>query len=274
LKDDTEVTFPRSDTYFATASAFAMPKEMNRALEWDTFTADRVQLQTYAGNDSPKMIPVRAERWVEADGKVRIVATEFWADTRTGGTKLIAHAENELTRVASPFAGVAVYALRTGPAAVSFFVRRDSPRAAAAPELDPFSRLSSVRFGFNRSNAFDLNTFRTTVEGETHTSPCAFEHVELEIRPDAPVEPFATPPSKTAAVTPSAPPREIANSVFAVVLDLELEPVQSPTDDRDRHTARLRTMIVNFGLTRSPSGEAPVPSVSYRWVDRLRSASF
>ena len=36
----------------------------------------------------------------------------------------------------------------------------------------------------------------------------------------------------------------------------------------------LRTMIVNFGLTRSPSGEAPVPSVSYRWVDRLRSASF
>ncbi|HYQ16588.1 MAG TPA: hypothetical protein VEQ58_12545 [Polyangiaceae bacterium] len=272
LKSGEETTFSRSESCFATSSGFGLPKEMNRAVEWDTFMPDRLSLQSYAGdNTSPKVIPVRVERWIEADGKVRVETTEVWADTRSGGIKLVAHAENELTRVASPFAGVAVYALRTGPAAVSFFVRRDSPRNPAQPDVDPFSHLSFVRFGLNRTNAFDLNAFRTSVAGEVHPNPCAFEHVELEIRPDAP--PVAAEKTKDASPPPT-PPREMANSVFAVVLDLDLEPVKDPAVDRERRTAQLRAMQVNFGLTRSPSGEAPLPTVSYRWVDRLRAVQF
>ena len=280
LKNGTDTPFSRSETCFATTAAFSIP---DAPLEWDTFAPDRLTLQTFPGDGAAKVVPVRAERWLEADGKVHVETTEFWADTRSGGTRLIARKDNELTRVASPFAGVSVYAFRSGPAAVSFFVRRDAPREAAAPILDPLPRLGVLRVGPSKSGVLDLRAFRTTVQGEVHSNECAFEHVELEIRPDTLPEPpvvegtakrlrLRQQPSLAKPAPP--PPREIANIVFAAVLDLDSEPLQPPADDRERHTAHVRTMVLNLGLARSADAAPPVPSVSYRWLERARSVAF
>jgi hypothetical protein len=292
LKQGTETPFARSDSCFATVSNFNAPEQSNgRPVEWDTFSADRFTLQTFPGDGSPKVVPLRVERWREVDGKVRVETSEFWADTRTGGTRLIARTENELTRVAAPFAGVAVYAFRSGPKALSFFVRRDAPRNPATPNDDPLARLGFVQLTRGKGSAFDLRAFHTTLGAETHANPCAFEHVELETRADPPAE---EPPEEAKArrlrqrlgkgpVVPSAAPlREVANVVLAVVVGLDTEPILAASPDAVsaalngfRTTVQVRTMVVNLGLARAPSAEAPPEaSISYRWLDRPRSLSF
>jgi hypothetical protein len=287
LKDGTETAFATSDTCFATATRFNAPPEMNQGpAEWDTFLADRVTLQTYAGDTSPRVVPVRAEKWVTENGKVHLETKLFWGDTHSGGTRLISQADTELTPVASPFAGITVYAFRSSPSAVSFFVRRDAPRDPAMPSLDPLARLGVARIGRSRAGSFDLSVMLATVQGETHVNPCAFEHVELELRPDPPAEEsFAQAQARRlfrqlhkSPVPPSSPPpRDVANLLFAVVLDVQPEPSEAPPSDRPgfgtRTTVHVRTMALNFGLARAEQGEA-VPSVSYRWLDRVRAISF
>jgi hypothetical protein len=276
LKHGTMSTFGRSEVCFATSSTFNVPEV--RRPEWDMFSADHFVAQSFAGDSSPKVVPVRAERWVVSDGKPHLETTLFWADTRSGGTRLISRTDSELSLVASPYAGVGVYAFRSDGATVSFLVRRVAPRDPAAPDDDALSHLGMVALVRSKGIGFDLNAFRTTIQGETRQNPCSFEHVELQLRPEQSALDSAPPPVKgrkwskpLGAIEPVPPLREIANVVFAVVLEIDSEVPEAQVGTERRATASTRLMVVNLGLARSPNDAVALPSVSYRWVDRVRA---
>jgi hypothetical protein len=293
LKGETATIFARSDTCFATPGTFRVPEEHDpRPLDWDTFSADRFTGQSYPGDGANKVVPVRAERWIEADGKVRVKTTEFWMDLRSGGTRLIASSEQELQPVAAPFEGVSVFAVRTGADSAAFFVRRELPKHPASTSGEALTIFGGVPLGRSRGDALDLSQLRTSVEGDVHTSACAFERVDLQVRSeqDRDFGP-ATRPGKQLKVPRtrkgfnpffgSRRPAQSVNVVFATVVGLDLEPAPAPGAENPRlflgvrnGTAEIRAMVVNFGLARSTSGGAPVPSVSYRWLDRSRSMAF
>jgi hypothetical protein len=293
LKGGTAMTFARSDTCFATSGTFRVPEEHDpRPLDWDTFSADRFTGQSYPGDGASKVVPVRAERWIETGGQVHVKTTEFWLDLRSGGTKLIASSEQELRRVAVPFDGVSVFALRTGADSAAFFVRRELPKNPASPSGEALTIFGGVPLGGSRGDTLDLSQLRTSVEGDVHTSACAFERVDLQVRTD-PARDFglATHPGKQLKVPRSRKgfnpfagsrrPAESVNVFFATVVGLDPEPAPASGAENSRMffggrngTAEVRAMVVNLGLARSTSGGAPVPSVSYRWLDRPRTIAF
>jgi hypothetical protein len=291
LMDGEHTGFARSDTCFATPASFRAPEENDpRPLQWNTFSADSFTAQIFTNDQSAKVFPVRADRWVEADGHVRIETTRFWIDARTGGTRLIARTTSETERVALPFTGVSVQALRTGADRISFFVRRDAPRDPSAPNLDLLGQIGGMQLSRIRGQPVDPRLISTSVEGDNHVSTCSFERVDLELRPDAAPDPVPGPtPSARAASKPSRKhfspfgmnrgPSEMANVAFAVVLGIDSEPPittadsPAPVGGQEPHgTASVRTMLVNLGLARTPSGAQP--SVSYRWLDAPRVLVF
>jgi hypothetical protein len=292
LEGDPAPTFSRSDTCFATAGTFRVPEEHDpRPLDWDTFSADRFTAQTYPGDGTRKVVPVRAERWSEAGGTVRIKSTVFWVDLRSGGTKLIASSEVEPARVASPFEGVSVYALRTGPTSVAFFVRRDLPAHPRATPGEPLALFGAIPLARSRGEAIDVRELRTSVEGDVHTSACAFERVDLELRTDPALSEVAAPIAKHVKAPPSlrkgfkpffgsVRPAESVNVVFATVVGFDLDPIEGRAPERSLMSfggnglAEVRPLVVNFGLARATDGGAPIPSVSYRWLDRSRPLLF
>ena len=286
-----EPPFRRSSTCFATPSNFRVPEEHDsRGLDWDVMSADRFTAQTYPGDRGSKVVPYRAERWIEAaGGSVKLETTRFWVDLGTGGTRLLDRTTTDLARVAAPFAGVGVYAQRSGDDSVSFFVRRDLPD----PSTTPFDPRALTRFSFGPSEGMgvDLTTLRTVVSEEVRNTECAFEHVQLTLQPDASFEAVAAavPAADSAAHPGSAKAApsfltnrssEIASVAFNVVTELEAEPAaaepaaDAPAQPDVRGTASVRTIVVNVGIVRGAVGSLPVPSVSYGWADRARTRSF
>ena len=280
-----QTPFRRSMSCFAMSSNFRVPEAHDpRPLVWDSMSADRLSVQTYANDTLAKVIPVRAERWLEADGGVRIETTRFWVDLRTGGTRLIDRSTSDVARVASPFADVAVYARRSGPESVSFFVRRDIPEKAAAP----FDPNVLVRPQFNSGNGLgvDLTTIRTTMSDEVAGSECVFQHVDLSVLPETNLDgPIAPEPDEQAKRVNAFAPvgnreAEIANVAFNVVVDVQPEaaparPASSPRPfEEARGSATVRSMLVNLGISRGAPGKPAVPSVSYGWSDRARVRPF
>jgi hypothetical protein len=265
-------------------------------LEWDTFSADQFAAQSFPGDKSPKVLPVRAERWVEADGKVRIKAVEFWVDVRSGGTRLISRSEHELARVATPFERVGVFALRTGDDSLAFFVRRDLPVNPRSEKAEPLQLIDTLPLGRSRSDAFDISQFKTTIESEVRSNPCAFERLDLKVRQPEPPEgapnsellpppaPGATSRAKHVKskkgfsgfqLRRDAPANATVALVAVIGVELETGLPPSPLTPPDPPgTAAIRAMVINLGIARA-SGDAPaVPSVSYRWLDRSRPMTF
>jgi hypothetical protein len=291
LKQGTRAS-PASDTCFATSSNFRVPEQHDpRPLTWDTFSAGNLALQAFPHDGMGKIVPVRAERWVDEGGKASLETTLFWVDVQTGGTRLLARSTAELERVAVPFAGVSVHALRTGAHSVSFFVRREVPRVSDASGSVPIDLFT---LGNVSREKFDPTQFRTSLEGAQRQNPCTFEHVDLRLREDP--APLADAPAATGKSRPPSffglglgrEPSEFANVVFAVVYAVELEPANAAetapgadllpglargliSSSVRRGGARARTMVVNLGLGRNIGDNTPVPSVSYRWLDRPRT---
>lgn len=293
-KDGTEPAYRRASTCFSTPSNFRNPEEHDtRPLDWDVTSSDRFSAVSYSGDRGPKVVPVRAERWLENGAGVKLQTTNFWVDMGTGGTRLIDRTTVDLARVAVPFAGVAVYAQRTGPDSVSFLVRRDLPEPSPGTEFDPRALL---RFAFGTSNGLgvDLGTLRTLVGEETRTSECAFQRVDLSVQPDATFDaaPVEVPDAPAEALRPPKPGfallafphrgAETASVAFNVVVAVQPEAVSAPeaspglsvSSPEVKGSASVRTMVINLGILRGARGKPPVPSVSYGWADRARFRSF
>jgi hypothetical protein len=286
LRNHEPAPLASGDTCFATSAAFriASPDDPRHSA-WDSFSSESFVAQSYKGDPTTKVIPVRAERWIGAGEKARLEATLFWVDLRSGGSRLISRSESELVRVATPFAGVSVYAMRTRGDAVSFFVRRDQPPELAAlmPGLHNFfGNFSGPR------DPLDLVTLRAVSGEDVRSSPCAFHRLDLELRPETADEPLpARAPVKGRAKKPffggltPLPQADLANVMFAVVTAFEPEKAASRdgvamlhgTSER-RGTLVARGLVVNLGLARPETGSMPVPSVSYRWLGRPVTRSF
>lgn len=292
-KEGTEPPYRRSSTCFSTPSNFRTPEEHDpRALDWDVTSADRFSAVSYSGDRGSKVVPVRAERWLESSDGVKLETTRFWVDMGTGGTRLIDRTTTDLARAAAPFSGVSVYAQRTGPDSVSFLVRRDLPEPSPGTQFDPRALL---RFAFGPANGLgvDLSSLRTVISEEVRNSECAFQHVALSVQPDAVFDaaPVSAPGESLGRLGPppanlpffAFPHRgaETASVAFNVVVDLQPEAIVAesgagplaPTSEV-RGSAAVRTMVVSLGILRGAPGKAPVPSVSYGWADRARSRAF
>ncbi|HEY3499154.1 MAG TPA: hypothetical protein VGK73_30900 [Polyangiaceae bacterium] len=276
----------RSDTCFATPGSFRSPADHDdRPLAWDTATPGFFTAQTFSGDAPFKVVPVRAERWREANGKVRLETTRFWVDLRSGGTRLISRTESELAPVAAPFAGVSVHALRTARDAVSFFVRRDYPANAREAVLAAVN-LFGIGLTTTKQNAPELGALRTIAGEDARSSGCSFQRIDLKVRPasrdlDAAKARARTvlAQSKSFAGILPLEPANLASVSFTVVLEFDPEPERDPgmqlSRSFQRHgTALLRDMVVNLGLAEGAPGEPPVPSVSYRWLERPVSRTF
>jgi hypothetical protein len=257
-----ELPFRRSDSCFSTPSSFRIPEQADaRDLDWDLSSANRFTGQSHSRDRGPMVLPVRVQRWVQVADRVQIETTVFWLDVRTGGTRLLERVRTELARVAAPFAGVVVYAHRSGDESVSFFVRRDTPEQSGTA-FDP--RVLQRFSGPSNGLGVDLTTLRMVSGEELRHSECAFQHVTL-----------------TASAEPAFRKRELetANIGFNVVVALEAEPVAlEPADPASpvevRGTATVRTLVVNLGLRRGEPGKPVVPTLSYGWADRARARVF
>lgn len=284
LKSEITPPPPDPNACFATASNFRISPQQEIPIVWDTFVAGQFAAQSFS-SESVNVIPVRAERWIEAGGKVRVETTQFWVDVRSGGTRLISRSESELLPVATPFAGVSVHAQKTGPDSVAFFVRRDYPAAVAAG-LGSGS-FFGLGFSGSKADALDLASLRTISGEDVRSNPCAFQRVDLTVPPEAQaVEDAARRRTKAALQRKSgfsgfvSVPANLATVAFSVVLDFDPEP-ESPSPAAKfsaplapHGAAVTRGMVVNLGVSAGPEGALPIPSVSYRWLGRKATRSF
>lgn len=274
-----------ADTCFDTATSFPQRDgEDPRIIDWDAFSPERLTVQTGPGDSGPQVIPIRAEHWVaDEGGRARIETTLFWFDLRTGGARLIKHVSNELALVAEPYPGVSVYAMRTGPDAADFFVRRSAALDVHARGALEHALFSARRGKGRKKRAFSLSALQTSIGTDTRLNVCTFQRVELGQRERTVGVARKTAEQKRLALGLLAEPApETASVTVQVVLGIEQEPDAVPPGAAPvaavatEHIAgaTTRALVVTLGLGPRKSDQAPQASVSYRWADRARLTRF
>jgi hypothetical protein len=185
------------------------------------------------------------ERWVESAAGVALETSDVWIDLATRGVRVYQNSRLPLVKVAEPYAGVTVYAGRTDRS-VEFVVRmhpRDNKRGGEFASQ------------FGQGLVF-------TKDNESNSSSCGFMRVGLDGEPgEGQIANALT--EVSVAVVPGNVDESSQN----------LPPGQEPPTPPPRELT-LRTLSLNFSVSRLSSDLRPVAAVSYGFAGDERRVPF
>lgn len=239
---------------------------------WDSTSERYAQVVRYDGYR--RMVAVRYETLTVHEADATLDVHEFWVDTISGGSKEYRSSSLALKRVADEFAGVTVFAARTGPQSVEIVLQQrptaEQERVTSALSPQEFEGL--LNSGFNEA----IVTTRSENAGR---STCGHARFNLTLDNAAPAPVAAETSSRFVGLA-----KVVQNEAFALDANVRtgtanalVTPVvkwePGEPSDPSRGLMYTRALTFNFGLSRSSSDKSALLSVSHRWAPEITKQS-